>query len=74
MRSSNALNRTKLDNTTQSNDALQQILLGIQTTDTDQSIAYLTKYVDHQRNTNQRLQRLIEDRDWGKKDAQTKSN
>ena len=39
--------RSKLDQATISNEALHQILLGIETTDTDKSIAYLSKYVDH---------------------------
>ena len=66
--------RSQHDQVASQNEGLQSILLGIQATDTDKSIAYLSKYVDHQRHTNQRLQKQIEDQDWARKEAQGKAD
>ena len=47
LQASTALMRSQLEHTASQNEGLQSILMGIQATDTDKSIAYLSKYVEH---------------------------
>lgn len=49
--------KTNLDVITQRNMETQAIFTGEAETDVDKSITYMNKYIDHQRNANNRLQR-----------------